>query len=311
MSRSLMSFMKAEQLRFGATILAVLLIGMTFTVSIEAQSWNGSVSNSWNDSGNWTPGTVPNSASATATVTNGTNNPVLINGAVTIGNLTVGAADSVSIQNTRTLTVAGGAGTGSLNIQGNLALNSAGNFTDLILGGTANSTITLSGGGNLTLSNSFDNRIYSTASNMLLVNNSGNTIQGSGQFGINSAGNGFTLNNAGTINANQSVALQIAPSGLVTNTGTLEATAGGTLNLTGGTFNNNGGLIFSTGTGSIVNLGGATISGGTLTTSSGGVIENNGNATLDGTTNSPTISSGSTLTLLNTSADDVDGHDYQ
>ena len=177
---------------------------------------------------------------------------------------------------------------GTITNNGTIAQNSAGNLTDIILSGP----VTLTGTGTLAMSDTSANRIYGSGSNSL-TNVAGHTIQGSGQLGINSAGNGFTLNNAGTINANQSVALQIAPSGLVTNTGTLEATAGGTLNLTGGTFNNNGGLIFSTGTGSIVNLGGATISGGTLTTSSGGVIENNGNATLDGTTNSPTISSGS------------------
>ena len=58
-------------------------------------------------------------------------------------------------------------------------------------------------------------------------------------------------------------------------------------------------MILATGSGSTVNLNGSTITGGTLTTTSGGVIQNNGPATLDGSTNSPTISTGSTVTLLN------------
>ena len=49
----------------------------------------------------------------------------------------------------------------------------------------------------------------------------------------------------------------------------------------------------------MVNLNGSTITGGTLTTTSGGTIQNNGSATLDGSTNVPTISGGSTVTLLN------------
>ena len=43
----------------------------------------------------------------------------------------------------------------------------------------------------------------------------------------------MTLNNKGTIDANRATTLTINPTGTVTNTGTLEATAGGTLNLPG------------------------------------------------------------------------------
>ncbi len=94
--------------------------------------------------------------------------------------------------------------------------------------------------------------------------------------------------------------MQVAPSTAVSNSGTLEATASGTLVLTGGTFNNTStGVILANGSGSTVDLNGSTITGGTLTTTAGGVIQNNGTATLDGSTNAPTISSGSTVTLLN------------
>ncbi|HME72198.1 MAG TPA: PEP-CTERM sorting domain-containing protein, partial [Myxococcota bacterium] len=189
-------------------------------------------------------------------------------------------------------------GTTTINPTGTLAQNSTGSFTDLHISGT----VELAGGGTLSLSDSPNNRIFATGTDTL-INDAGNTIQGAGQLGINNTGFAFFLNNKGTINANQSAALQVAPTdraGGVVNSGTLEATAGGTLLLTGGTFNNTGsGLILATGSGSVVDFNGSTITGGTLATQSGGAIQNSGTATLDGTTNSPTISNGSTVTLLN------------
>ena len=89
---------------------------------VEAQTWNGSVSDLWSNASNWTPNTVPNSTSASATVTNATNNPVLIDIAPTIANLTVGAPNSVSLNNGDSLTIAGGAGAGSLDIAGTLTV---------------------------------------------------------------------------------------------------------------------------------------------------------------------------------------------
>ena len=55
----------------------------------------------------------------------------------------------------------------------------------------------------------------------------GETIQGGGDIGD---GN-LTLVNNGTIDANQSTALIINPNGGTTNTKTMEATTGGTLDL--------------------------------------------------------------------------------
>ena len=77
------------------------------------------------------------------------------------------------------------------------------------------------------MSNSPNNRIFATGADTL-INDAGNTIQGSGSLGINNARFGFTLNNAGIIDANQSGgALQVAPTNTVTNTGTMEAANGG------------------------------------------------------------------------------------
>jgi uncharacterized protein with beta-barrel porin domain len=300
MARAVAYHTRAAFGRLGSILPALLLTGLlllSFPPAADAQNWNGSVSNLWSNASNWTPNTVPNSSAASATITNTTNNPVLIDIAPTIGNLTVGSVNSVNLNNAGSLTVAGGAGAGSLGIAGTLTIGSTGSFTDLILAGAAGSTITLSGGGTLALSNSPNNRVFSTTGDTL-VNSAGNTIRGAGQLGINNAGFGFTLNNAGIINANQSGGiLQVAPTNTVTNTNLMEATNGGTLALIGA-FTNTGGTIQATGAGSFVNFSGSTITGGTLTTQSGGAIGNIGTATLNGVT----ISNGSTVTGVNNSS---------
>ena len=283
----------------------LLLFGLILSgpQAVEAQTWNGSASDLWGTAANWTPNTVPNSSTASVTVTNPTNNPVLIDIAPTIANLTVGAPDSVTLQNGLSLTVAGGSGAGTISNEGTLNIDSTGSFTDLILGGTSGSTITLTSGGTLSLSSSPNNRIFSTTGDTL-VNDTGSTIRGAGQLGINNSGFGFTLNNAGTINANQSGnPLQVAPTNAVSNTGMLEATGGGILALIG-TFNNTGaGAIQATGASSVVEFNGSTINGGTLTTSGGGTVQNSGTATLNGVT----ISDGSTFTAVNASSTTLQG----
>ncbi len=258
-------------------------------------TWNGG-NGQWNVAGNWNNGIPNNSGTTTYNVfidgSKGDNAVVTISGInPTISNLTVDAGNSLILGDNQSLTIAGGTGAGSLDIAGTLNLGSAGNTSDLILSG-ANATITLSGGGTLSLSDFAQNRIYGSGS-QTLVNSAGNTIQGSGQLGIGGGSYGFMLNNAGLINANQSVALNVNP-GNTTNTGTMEASNSGTLNL-GGVVTNTGGIILSTGSGSVVNLAGdggsSTITGGTLTTASGGAMTSNG-STLSGLT----ISAGSTVT---------------
>src|SRR5260370_18928725 len=95
------------------------------------------------------------------------------------------------------------------------------------------------------MSNSFNNRVFASGADAL-INDVNHIIQGSGQLGINNAGFAFTLNNKGTIDANLSAALQVAPAGLVTTTTTPEATTDGTLLLSVGTFNNAGSTIQGT-----------------------------------------------------------------
>ncbi|HEV3261080.1 MAG TPA: PEP-CTERM sorting domain-containing protein, partial [Gemmataceae bacterium] len=224
------------------------------------------------------------------TLTTASGGTVQNSGTATLNGVTISPGSTVTGVNASSTTLQG-----IITNNGTFALNSTGSFTDLHISGT----VELAGSGTLAMSNSPNNRVFATGADTL-TNDVNHTIQGSGELGINNAGFAFTLTNNGTINANQAAALLVAPTNAVSNNGTLEATAGGTLLLTGGTFSNSGtGLILATGAGSVVDFNGATITGGTLTTQSGGTIQNSGTATLDGSTNSPTISSGSTVTLLN------------
>ena len=139
------------------------------------------------------------------------------------------SSDILNIGNNTQLTIQSG---GNILNNGALNLNSVGNTTELIIDGAT----TLSGTGTVTMSNSTTNFITGggTFTNQ-------QTIQGGGNIGNNN----LTLVNSGStaiIDANVVSTLQINPNGGTTNTGTLEATAGGVLELSGSTVANTGGL---------------------------------------------------------------------
>jgi hypothetical protein len=142
--------------------------------------------------------------------------------------------------------------------------------------------VSLTGGGIVTMSHG----AISGTTGSPTFTNLNNTIEGSGNIG-----NGqMALNNKGLIDANDtSNPLMIQTNKGTVNTGTLEATGGGTLVLDGNTFKNTGGTIQANGAGSMVLLeSGAIVTGGTLSTSSSGLIEtpSGQTATLSGLTNS-------------------------
>jgi len=189
---------------------------------------------------------------------------------------------------------------GTLTNTGTIQLNAGGNLTTL----NAPNNVTLAGTGKVTMSNNGNNHIDGN-SPAILTNQS--TIQGGGMIGPH-----LTLANQGTINANLTGAALLfnqATGATNTNTATMEATNGATLQLQtggGGSINNTGGTIKAVGTGSQVQLTGfgTTITGGTLTTSGGGLIVETagGISTLSGLTNSGTFSilDGATVNLEGT-----------
>ncbi len=270
----------------GVTFLAFLITAVAFCTSAFGQcntSWIGPASGGvWNTSGNWNGGIPTSGTNACIDNGNAQHSAVTLNiGGAQVLNLTTDSDDSLNFTDNTNLTINGS----SISNAGSITLNSTNDNTDLIIAGI--NTVTLSGGGRLTLGNNGANRVYSSGVTGMLVNQE--TIQGAGQLGAGS----MLLTNQGTINANVSTPLIVSPAPFgagVTNTGTMKATSGGTLDLRG-SYANAGGTIQGL-AGSTVELDGATINGGTLTTSGGGVMESINSATLNGVT----ISTGSTYT---------------
>jgi hypothetical protein len=268
-----------------------------FTCPAGGTCWVGGTSGAWSTPGNWSNGVPTNGTNVLIDNGNanaqGASTVTLDIGGAQAANVTVDADDRLSLNNNTSLTVNGT----TISNAGGISLNSAGNLTDLILAG--NNTVTLSGGGTVTLGNNPNNRIYSSGGGGRLVNQE--TIQGGGQLGVGQT----AITNSGTINANVANELIVAPSGSgVTNTGTMEASGGGTLDLRGG-YTNTGGLIEAL-AGSTVAMDGATINGGTLTTSGGGLMESS-NPSSPATFNGITLSSGSTYTLPNNTSTVLQG----
>ena len=260
--------------------MAVLALGVH---DVHAQSsWNGGTGN-WNVAGNWTPGGVPNSSSTDVTIT-GTSTTASV---VTLNNLSA-SVHNLSLDQYSTLSILGSQ---NLNIYGSTIGNAgqiqAGTDSDIMLIGSG-ATFNLTGAGTVSLG-AANTLLEGYFGNENLVNQ-GNTIQGQGA--IQYLG---SFNNQATVNANVSGrTLAINSLNNVTNTGTLEATGGGTLFINSSTVNNAGGTIYA-GSSSTVSFYGATINGGNLSSASGGVIQGLFTDRLNGVT----ITSGSTYFLNN------------
>ena len=145
---------------------------------------------------------------------------------------------------------------------GSVQLNSTGANTVLEVAGA---NVTLSGG-SVTMSNNAANYILGAVGTDTLTNQE--TIQGAGNIGDGR----MTLVNSGTINANQTNALTLQISNGATNTGTIEATSGGTLIVFGGTYANAGGKILNTAS-TLEFQGGTTINGGTISQTGAGTMK--------------------------------------
>jgi fibronectin-binding autotransporter adhesin len=224
----------------------------------------GGANTDWSDPSNWNNGAITTGENiaiglTTAATTIGTSESFDI-GTLTLSN----TGDSVTLGNNATLEVGG-----NISNAGTITFNAAGNVTGLEL---ANS-LTLSGGGtiNLTSTNSnYSGYVYGTAGAVLTT--SSNIV------GAGIVGNGeLNFVNSGTINANISgQTLEVNPDTCTgctnTNTGTLEATGGGTLVLNNGTWTNTGGKITAAASSAVDLENNVSITGGTLSTTGSGVI---------------------------------------
>jgi fibronectin-binding autotransporter adhesin len=191
--------------------------------------------------------------------------------------------------------------TGTFNNNGNFQINGGGNENAYILL-TGNTTLQGSGG-TVTLSTSTNGGggsawLYNNTENVTLTNIN-NTISGEGQIG---AGQLMTLINqtGGTVNANFNggaftSTLELDLGGLttnggvgITNTGLLEASNQGTLEIASTIVNNqNGNITVNGANASVVLVDNSTIRGGALNNTGGGFLGllSGGTGTLDGSTN--------------------------
>lgn len=223
---------------------------------------------------------------------------VTLDGVTNMGTVAINAGASALLTNTVTNN-----GTFTFNATGAYAGSQA-QVADL----RYNGNVTIAGTGTILLTDSSNNRLFSDQASRLTLG-AGQTLQGAGR--LLETGSGLT--NQGLINATGTsfaLSLTVAGSDRVANTGTVQASNGGTLQLGGegtnnGTFNNAGGVVQAL-TGSTVRLeSGVNVTGGTLATAGTGVITvgaatvtnltNNGTVVVAGA-GQPTLSTAGTIT---------------
>jgi hypothetical protein len=198
-------------------------------------------------------GTLSTSGTGTFQTSPGGGNPIL-SGLTNAGSFLIPGGAAVILEGIET-------NTGSFQMQG----------SDLQVQGAA----TLQGAGNVTMTDSGFNQVgsFNGAATLTLAQ----TISGAGNVGDAN----LTLVNKGTVDATGTLNHLIIAATSTTNSSTLEATGGGTLELRK-PIDNTAGTIEAL-NGSTVLLNGGTISGGVLTTSGTGSFQVN-SGTLDGTT---------------------------
>jgi hypothetical protein len=170
---------------------------------------------------------------------------------------------------------------GAITNAGQIGVGTGAEASELIVGADG---VTLGGGGDVILQGSDPNTGIVGAGAGSTLTNVDNTISGEGVIG----GDGLAIVNSasGVIDASSHDTLTLQAA--VTNTGLLEATAKGGLQIAADIENAGGGILAVTG--STVTLSGADIQGGALTTSGSGMINVTGaGATLDGTASPITV----------------------
>ncbi len=311
------------------TTAALILSGTFYSASASAQTnWTGGAGNSlWGTAGNWSTNLVPSSNS---TVTNSTTDLITVNNGGTFGtfvddgelDLTGGTfsgglvnsalrvnniltLDGATLANVEVLAPNNGSSVVIHNSNGNVLSNvvfdagtnidmatQANLFIDVEGATTFGGTTTLAAGANIDIG----------AGNVPATLTNDGTIQGDGL--ISDGYTGHLINNA-VIDADiagKTLDVQYSP---MRNTGTIEATKGGTLYLNANTTDS--GVISADGTGSQVELAYTTIAingNTTVTSTNGGVVLLDGTTITSGTLN---IQKGSSLTIAGSYGNSLNG----
>jgi fibronectin-binding autotransporter adhesin len=263
-----------------ARILPLMLVSAVVLIradAVHAQTWTGGASNFWSNPTNWSPNTVPNSSSANVSITGGTNNPVVIDFSPSIGNLTVGATNTLDMIGVYLYV----AGTSVAN-SGQINVGSPGGAATLYADN--GSPLTITGTGAITLGNANSYLDGYNGTNNIVLNQS--TINGQGYI------YNMSLSNLGTVNANVPGGKLYIYDAPTFNSGTLQATGGGTLEIYNSSVTSAGGTI-STDNKSSVIINDSALNGSTLTSSGSAMIHGINGTSLNGVT----ITSGSTYSL--------------
>ena len=244
----------------------------------------------WTNGAKWSLGRAPLS-SDDCLIDNGNTlvSSITVNTTGACNNFSLDPTDSVTLGNSSNPNASLSLSGSSFTNKGKITLTQT---SHLALAGSG--TQTLSGGGSITL-NAIGAALNGSGQTLMNVDN---TIKGQGWLGQGT----INIVNQGTISANVSGATLTLQggSGGVTNTGTIQALTGATLQVQGKIFNNLGKVTASSGT---VLLNGGSIAGGTLSTSGTGTFLSAG-GTLDGSSNIPnnsglfTVNNGNVLNLL-------------
>ena len=284
--------------------LASLLLGQAAHAA--PVNWQGGGGNDfWDNSANWNPGTpggsdaVTNSTGQTIDVENGgTFDTFVTNGELDLtGGTFVGGQSNSTIQVNGLLNVNGGhlQGVEVLAPTGNQSIVFANNGSNDLIGDTFDAGTTLDFSTNSGAFSAIEGNTSFNGTTIMAAGSSINIYAGNAGASLNNGGllegagliyqqYGGTMTNSGTVDANLSgQTLTLQPLTLA-NTGTLEATNGGTLLIDANTTDS--GTLSAQGTGSELSLNNMTLTANsdTLSATNGGTLLLNG-STVTGTVN--------------------------
>ena len=250
-------------------------------------AWQSALNGTWETGSDWTGGGAPGTSQGAEI-----DLPVkvTIDEAEAVASLIIGASATLNIISNGALTVSNG-----ISNSGLIEINSSGSDPTLAINGTV---YLLDSGKIEMLGATAENLITGVPGSGATLVNVNNTIIGSGTIGQGDGALTLVNGSAGLIEAKPLLAtdsgiLVIDTGNTVSNSGVLEAAAGGTLQIDdpvnnlgtiladGGTvnisntINNAGGTIEAIGANALVELADATIQGGTLTTSGSGASGSN------------------------------------
>jgi parallel beta-helix repeat protein len=163
----------------------------------------------------------------------------------------------------------GGSGflAGTITNEGLMELTSAGNSVSLMISGD----VTLVGNGVLNIGNGGPNSVRGAAATDRLINGPDHTIRGSRALGSNQ----MTLTNTGLIDADDAggvLTVDLTDTTIGYNTGVMQASSGGTLQLSTGHFDNSGGLVQALDGSAAAIINGAVLEGGLIDTAGSGRV---------------------------------------